>query len=93
MFSSAGLHAGGWGSLADAVESGHSYLVLCVGVEPPNAVAGGGDAVHGLVFAVRPLGSVLNNVVRHWVGITRIPGDGDAGGCGLRDDGSARRFW
>lgn len=88
----AGLHTCRGGTLADAVEGRHSDLVLCVGVQPPDAVAGGGDAVHRLVLAVRPFGSVLDDVVGDGVRVARVPGDGHAGGSGLGDYGRTGRL-
>lgn len=93
LLSSASLHTGGGGPLTDAIKGWHSYFVLCVGIEATNAVAGGGDAVHRLILAVRPFGSVLDDVVGDGVGIARVPGYGDTGGCGLCDDGYPRRLW
>lgn len=93
LLSCAGLHACGGGPLADAIEGRHSDFVLGVGVQPPDAVAGGGDAVHCLVLAVRPFGSVLDDVVRDRVWVAGVPGDGHTGGCGLGDDGCAGRLW
>lgn len=88
----AGLHASRGGPLADAIEGRHSDFVLCVGVESPDAVAGGGDAVHSLVLAVGPFGSVLDDVVGDGVGVTGVPSDGHTGGSGLCDDGGAGRL-
>lgn len=83
------LHSGRGRPLADAVEGRHPYLILGVGIESADAVAGGGDGVHRLVLAVGPFGSVLDDVIRHGVWVTRVPGDGDTGGGGLGDDGGA----
>ena len=85
----AGLHPQGGQALADAVEGRHADLVVGVGVQAPDAVARGGDAVHRLVLAVGGLGAVLDDVVGDGVRVARVPGDGDAGGRGLRDDGGA----
>ena len=93
LLSCTGLHARRGGPLADAVEGRHSDFVLGVGVQPTDAVAGGGDAVHRLVLAVRTLGSVLNDVVGDGVRVAGVPGDGHAGGGGLCDYGCARRLW
>lgn len=92
LLSGASLHTGGRGSLTDAIEGWHSDFVLGVGVEATDAVAGSGDAVHSLVLAVGPLGSILDDVVGDRVRVARVPGDGDAGGCGLGDNGCSRRF-
>lgn len=63
LLSRTGLHAcRGW-PLTDAVEGRHPDLILGVGIQPADAVAGGGDAVHGLVFAVRTFGPVLDDVI------------------------------
>lgn len=93
LLSSAGLHARRGGPLADAVEGGHSDFILGVGVQSPDAVAGGGDAVHRLVLAVRPFGSVLDDVVGDGVWVAGVPGDGHTGGGGLCDYGCAGRLW
>lgn len=93
LLSCPGLHTCGGGPLADAVKGRHSDFILCVWVQPPDAVAGGGDAVHCLVLAVRPFGSVLDNVVGDRVWVTRVPGDGHTGGGGLSDYGCAGRLW
>lgn len=89
----AGLHACRRGPLADAVESRHSDFILSVGVQSPDAVAGGGDAVHRLILAVWAFGSVLDDVVGDRVWVARVPGDGHTGGSGLCDYGCARRLW
>lgn len=93
LLSCAGLHPSRRRPLADAIEGRHSDFVLRVGVQAPDAVAGGGDAVHRLELAVRPFGSVLDDVVGDGVWVAGVPGDGHAGGGGLRDDGCARRLW
>ena len=93
LLSRPGLHARRGGPLADAIERRHSDFVLGVGVQSPDAVAGGGDTVHRLVLAVRPFGSVLDDVVGDRVWVAGVPGDGHAGGGGLCDDGGAGRFW
>lgn len=90
------IHTGRRRPLADAIEGRHPYLVLGVGVEPSDTVAGGGDGVHRLVLAVGPFGSILDDVVRNWIWVARVPGDGHTGGCGLCDDGCAgglRQGW
>lgn len=92
MLSRPRIHAGRGRPLADAVEGRHPYLVLGVGVESADTVAGGGDGVHRLVLAVGPFGSVLDDVVRHWIWVPRVPGDGHTGGSGLGDDGCAGGF-
>lgn len=93
LLSRTSLHASGRGPLADGIIGWNSDFVLCVGVEPPDAVAGGGDAVHCLILAVGPFGSVLNDVVGDGVGVARVPCDGHTGGCGLGDNGRAGRLW
>lgn len=93
LFSCAGLHPSRRRPLADAIEGRHSDFVLRVGVQAADAVAGGGDAVHRLKLAVRPFGSVLDDVVGDGVWVAGVPGDGHTGGGGLRDDGCARRLW
>lgn len=93
LLSSASLHASRRRPLANAIKGRHSDFILSVGVQSPDAVAGRGDAVHRLVLAVRPFGSVLNDVVGDGVGVARVPGDGHAGSGGLCDDGCARRLW
>lgn len=92
LFPCPGLYPGGRGALADAVEGRHPNFVLRVGVEPSDAVPGGGDTVHRLILAVRGLGPVLDDVIGHRVGVTGVPGDGDAGGSRLRDDGGTGRL-
>lgn len=92
LLSRAGLHACRGRPLTDAVEGRHPDLILGVGVQPTDAVAGGGDAVHRLVLALRPFGSVLDDVIGHWVRVPGVPGDGHAGGGGLCDYGCSRRF-
>lgn len=69
LLSGPGLHTCRGGPLTDAVEGRHSDFILGVGVQSPNTVAGGGDAVHRLVLAVRPFGSVLDDVVGDRVGV------------------------
>ena len=93
LLSCAGLHPSRRRPLADAIEGRHSDFVLRVGVQAPDAVAGGGDAVHRLELAVRPFGSVLDDVVGDGVWVAGVPGDGHTGCGGLRDDGCARRLW
>ncbi len=77
-------------TLADRVDGGHADLVLGVGVQAADAVAGGGDGVHRLVLAVWGFGTVLDDVIGNGVGVPRVPGDGDAGGGGFCDDGGTR---
>lgn len=90
LLSCAGLHACRGRPLTDAVEGRHPDLILGVGVQPTDAVAGGGDAVHCLVLALRPFGSVLDDVIGHWVRVPGVPGDSYAGGGGLRNYGCSR---
>ena len=92
LLSRPSIHACRGGALADAVEGRHSDLILGVGIQPPDAVAGGGDAVHSLVLALRPFGSVLDDVVGDWVWVAGVPGDGHTGGGGFRDNGCAGRL-
>lgn len=93
LLSCTGLHTCRGGPLADAIESRHSDFILCVGVQSPDAVTGGGDAVHCLVLAVRPFGSVLDDVVGDRVWVARVPGNGHTGGGGFGDYGCAGRLW
>lgn len=93
LLSCAGLHARRGGSLADTIEGRHSDFILGVGVQSPDAVAGGGDAVYRLILAVRPFGSVLDDIVGDGIWVAGVPGDGHTGGGGLCDDGCARRLW
>lgn len=93
LLSCSGLHACRGGPLADAIEGGHSDFILGVGIQSTDAVAGGGDAVHGLVLAVWPFCSILNDVIGYRVWVTGVPGDGHTGGGGLGDYGCARRLW
>lgn len=93
LLSCAGLHARGGGPLADAIEGRHPDFILGVGVQAANAVAGGGDAVHRLVLAVRPFCSVLNDIIRYRVWVAGVPGDGHTGGSGLGNYGCAGRLW
>lgn len=58
---------------ADVVDRHYAELVVGVGTEAPDAVAGGGYAVNLLVQVVRVLGLVLDDVVGHGFGISGIP--------------------
>lgn len=58
---------------ADVVDRHHAELVVGVWTEAPDAVAGGGYAVNLLVQIVGVLGLVLDDVVGHGFGISRIP--------------------
>ena len=91
-----GLHSAAGRPLSNAVEGGHAELVLGVGVETADAVARGGDAVHRLKLAVGTLGAVLDDVIGDRVRVPRVPGDGDAGGGCLGNNGhpwSLRQSW
>lgn len=90
LLSSSGFHLVAGRTLADGVDGRNADLVLSVGVEPADAVAGGGDRVHRLVLAVRGLGAVLDDVIGNGVGVARVPGDGDTGGSRLRDNRGTR---
>lgn len=90
MLSCPSFHSVAGRTLADGVDSGHTDLVLGVGVQAADAVAGRGDGVHRLILAVRRFSTVLDDVIGNRVGVTGVPGDGDAGGGRLRDDGGTR---
>lgn len=90
LLSSSSFHLVAGRTLADGVDGRNADLVLSVGVEATDAVAGGGDGVHRLVLAVWGFGAVLDDVIGNGVRVTRVPGDGDAGGGRLRDDGGTR---
>lgn len=90
LLSGSSFHFVAGRTLADGVDGGNADLVLGVGVEAADAVAGGGDGVHRLVLAVWGFGTVLDDVIRNGVGVTGVPGDGDAGGGRLRDNRGTR---
>lgn len=76
---------------ANVVDGHDSELVLRVGAEPADAVAGGGHPLHLLEAVVGGLGSVLDHVVGHGFRVARVPGEGDAGCRGLcHDEGGGR---
>lgn len=68
-----GLDALAGRPVADVVDRHHAELVVGVRTQAPDAVAGGGYAVDLLVLVVRVLGLVLDDVVGHGFGISRIP--------------------
>lgn len=78
----------GW-ALADGVERRDTDLILSVGVEATDTVARCRDAVHCLELAVGWFCPVLDDVIGYGVWVARVPGDGDARGRCLCDDGGA----
>lgn len=92
LLPSPGLHWLTGRALANRVEGRDTDLILSVGVESADAVACGGDSIHGLILAIWGLCPVLDDVVSHWVWVARVPGDGDTGGSGLSHHRGTRRF-
>ena len=92
LLTCASLHRlAGW-TLTDCVHGRDTDFILCVGVQPTNAVARGGNVFHCLVFAVWGFGSILDDVESHWVWVAWIPGDGHTGGGGFSNHRGTRRL-
>lgn len=81
----------GW-ALANGVEGWHADLVIGVRRKSSNAVASGGDGVHGLELALGRLGTILDDVMGDGLRVATVPGDGDTGGGSFCYDGSTWRF-
>lgn len=75
---------------ANTIHGHDSKVIFWERAEATDAVSGCCNSVYFLEAIVRKFGTVLDDIVRHWFLVARVPGQGDTGSRGFRHNEGGR---